>query len=192
MIKTLTTFAALLTTALSTAAPALARTSYEGRQNHGYLLEMVEAVGVNVRINQAVDCHPRYNDGNNYFGSYNGRTREMTICQEELMATNDFRGQIVNFTEEDLDTIRHEAHHLVQDCMDRRLDSQLLPVYNDPIGLATKVLSTRKAQSVVKAYAERGEHIVVLELEAFSVALMNNPLEQIDDIKKYCMGHPGY
>ena len=172
---------------IGVSAPAEAM-SERTRYNHRYLLEAVVATGVEVRINQAIDCHPKYNDGENYFGSYNGRRRELAICQEDLMQTNNFQGQVINFTNEDLDTLRHEAHHLVQDCMDNNLNSELHYVYDDPMTLAANTLTERHARTIVKGYAERGEHVVRLELEAFSVAAMNDPLEQVRDINRFCLG----
>ena len=36
------------------------------------------------------------------------------ICQDDRIETSD---QEVEWTENDYDTLRHEAHHVVQDCM---------------------------------------------------------------------------
>jgi hypothetical protein len=92
----------------------------------------------------------------------------------------------VRWTAEDYDTVRHEAHHVAQDCRDSSLDGNLEAVYKDPIALAVRMLSTRKADSVIETYRDRGSHIVLMELEAFSVADMNDPLEQVEDIQRYC------
>ena len=95
-------------------------------------------------------------------------------------------GPEVVWTEEDLDTLRHEAQHLVQDCMDRSLDGDLDSVYQDPIRLGKEVIGERGMVAIAKAYADQGDHIIVMEIEAFSVAAINNPAEQGEDIGRFC------
>ena len=154
---------------------------------HVRLLRAVESVGVDVRVNQPKDCDPRYNGGVKAFGWYHGPSRSMVICQEYYMNRGaQFNGSLVRFTEEDLDTLRHEAHHLVQDCMDDRLNQQLSSVYNKPIELAVNTLGADGAREVVRMYSQAPEHVQVMELEAFAVAAMNDPLEQVSDIRRYC------
>jgi hypothetical protein len=106
----------------------------------------------------------------------------MVICQENKRVVN----EEVNWTEEDLDTLRHEAQHLVQDCMDGERQGELGAVYRDPIDLAKKVLGDRGVRSIIDAYSDASKHVVVMELEAFSVARLNNPIEQVQDIQRYC------
>ena len=60
-------------------------------------------------------------------------------------------------------------------------------MYTKPLAFAGNVLSKRRFGWVVETYGSRGDEMVVLELEAFSVSQLNNPLEQIEDIKRYCM-----
>lgn len=145
--------------------------------DHETLWEAVESTGTVVKIN------PKNCDTEDGFGWYGPRNFELVICQE-----NRVRGSRnhVPWTDEDLDTLRHEAHHLVQDCMDNRLNGNLHSVYKDPITLAKNTLSRDFAETIIKGYSDRGEHVLIMELEAFSVAAINNPLEQVGDIKRYC------
>ena len=146
---------------------------------HADLVRAVESVGISVRFN-VDEC-----DANNSFGWYHGLSQSMVVCQENKVKGSD---KFVQFTAEDFDTIRHEAHHVVQDCMDNKVDGLLQQVYTNPGLLADDKLTQQKADWIVRAYRNRGYHIVYQELEAFAVAAMNNPEEQVRDVKKYCLG----
>ena len=135
--------------------------------NHMAIVEQSFAHGVPV----VLDTETCLNEG--MAGYYNGRV--IAIC----MTGN-------GWDEENKDTLRHEAHHLVQDCRDTYLNGRLNAVYTDPIGLAKSWLGDRRIAGILNAYAEASDHIKVMELEAFSVAAMNDPAEQVQDIKTYC------
>ena len=169
--------------AVMTATPVMAQSNHS---HHVRLFNQVKAAGVDIYINPSKGCDPRYNGGNKVFGWYSGGIQTMVICQERALRTGQFNTQH-DWTEEDYDTLRHEAHHVVQDCMDNRLDAQLDSVYTKPIQLAINTLSDRKINWIMESYGSKGEHVVVMELEAFSVAQMNDPLEQVGDIQRYCM-----
>ena len=178
MFKTLTT----LVTLSSLTTPVFASSNV---YDHQQLWRAVESTGVSVRINESRDCDPDVT-GFKAYGWYNGISRTLVVCQEDVLKSGNYDQGMVPWTEEDFDTLRHEAHHLVQDCMDNRLDAELSSVYKQPVELALDVLGEHKARRVVDMYAERGEHMIVMELEAFSVAQMNDPQEQVQDINRYC------
>ena len=113
-----------------------------------------------------------------------GLKNELVVCQE--LRDPCPPGVQVSWTEEDLDTLRHEAHHLVQDCRDTYLNGRLDAVYTDPIGLAKSWLGERRIMGILNAYSDASDHIKVMELEAFSVAAMNDPAEQVRDIQNFC------
>ena len=106
----------------------------------------------------------------------------MVICQEQKRSV----GVETTWTEEDLDTLRHEAQHLIQDCMDGSRQGALGSVYKDPIGLAKDVLGDASIRSILDTYSDASDHIKVMELEAFSVAAINDPLDQAKDIRNFC------
>ena len=158
-------------------------TGFEAKANnvdpgHMALGMAVASTGVQLKINPK-ECFGQENPA---FGWYWAAKNEMVICQENATRVN----TEVNWTEEDFDTLRHEAVHLVQDCMDGVQNGQLGSVYQDPIRLAKGVLGDRKIQSIIEAYSEASDHIKVMELEAFSVAAINDPAEQVKDIKNFC------
>ena len=162
-----------LTLLTSMFTPALAG-SFE---DHVKLAHTVEATGIEFKINPP-EC-----DIAGAFGWYWAQGNELVVCQE-----NKIKGstQQVDWTEEDLDTLRHEAHHLVQDCRDGRTQGTLAAVYDEPILLAKNVLGELQMVEIIQAYSEKSAHIQVMELEAFSVAAMNDPQEQVRDIQTFC------
>ena len=176
------TITAIGLTFLAVLSPAKAMARGQSNfQDHIRLAQAAEATGVRVKIN------PDRCDTEKAYGWYWAVANELVICQENKIKGSN---KEVRWTEEDLDTLRHEAHHLVQDCMARaNRDGHLGAVYQEPIELGFKVLGRDRAIRIAKAYAENGanEHIQIMEIEAFAVAEMNNPLEQVQDIQRYCM-----
>ena len=67
-------------------------------------------------------------------------------------------------------------------------DSRLHPVYRDPIGLAYSILGGERMKGINSLYRQNGadNETILLEWEAFSVAQMNVPLEQSQDIARFC------
>ncbi len=171
-----------LTLAALTAISTVAAPSAQARNvdpGHLELGKAVIATGIDLKINP-IECNDK-----DSFGWYWARKNEMVICQENARG-----GQPETYwTAEDFDTLRHEAQHLIQDCMDGSRQGALTSVYEDPISLAKNTLSQSHIQGIIESYRENGasDHIVVMELEAFSVAALNNPTEQAADIKNYCL-----
>ena len=169
-----------LTLAALAAATAFVPTTVQARNvdnAHMNLARAIVSTGVQLKVNP-VECKTQ-----DAMGWYWAARNEMVVCQENARGS-----QEVNWTAEDFDTLRHEAQHLIQDCMNGRLDGNLGSVYQDPIALAKNTLSQRHIEAIIKSYTESGasEHIVIMELEAFSVAALNDPAEQAGDIAKFC------
>ena len=163
-----------LTAAATFAAPAAQARNVD--QAHIGLAQAIVATGIELKINP-VDCNFKP-----ALGWYWAARQEMVICQENAKG-----GQAETYwTAEDLDTLRHEAQHLIQDCMDGQLDGSLGAVYQEPIALGKKIIGEDGIQYVINAYSEASDHIKVMEIEAFSVAAMNDPAEQTRDIAKFC------
>ena len=172
---------AALTVLSTVSAPAQATTP------HVVLYETLVKAGLDVRVNETRDCDPNHNNaGRKIFGFYRGSTRTLVICQEQALATGRYNGEVTPFSEEDLDTLRHEAHHFVQDCRDGKLNGTLDSVYTKPVELGMEVLGREGIEGILKSYSSSSDHIKLMEIEAFSVAAMNDPLEQVSDIKTYC------
>ena len=169
---------ATLTAVVGLAPNAEARSNFD---HHVALWEAAQATGVRTLIN------PDRCDTEQAYGWYWAAANELVVCQENKIEGSNAQ---VDWTEEDYDTLRHEAHHLVQDCMARdNRDGILGSVYQRPVQLGYDVLGKSRSHHIANLYAENGasEHIQVMEIEAFAVAAMNNPLEQVQDIQRYCM-----
>ena len=147
-------------------------------EDHMEMLDKVRSVGITVEINPK-----KCGRENNTYGWYNGAYKQLVICQVKGIPGNG----VVAWTYEDLNTIRHEAHHMVQDCMDSRLDGRLDTLYEDAVVLIKEELSLSMIQNIINAYSDYNEHRQFMELEAFAVAGMNSPSEQLSDIQTYCL-----
>ena len=158
-------------------SPVSANTHSAYFQDHIRLAEAVESIGVEFKVNP-IECA---RDSNTY-GWYHGYRGELVVCQENGYAG----GPPVAWSREDLDTLRHEAHHMVQDCMDGVMDGSLDNVYQDPVGLGKDIIGTQGINSIMRVYSDVPEWRQIMEIEAFSVATMNDPREQISDIQTYC------
>ena len=152
---------------------------YNLDSKHDYLVEAVKRTGVAFKVNPA-DCFTEENKGT--FGWYWAAKNEMVICQE----TKYQAGVVSNFTAEDTDTIRHEAQHLIQDCMDGELNGRLASVYTSPEKLGKEILGTSGVAEIKELYSDASAHIQVMEVEAFSVAAINDPMDQASDIANFC------
>lgn len=158
---------------------------YAGHDAHVELARATERTGVNVLVNP-IYCLQE-DEGPKYLGFYAGQERIIVICQENGGHDN----VEVQWTDEDYDTLRHEVQHRIQDCMvGGNHDHQLSSVYREPVDFALSVLGQTKAGRIVNAYRSNGasDHVVVLELEAFAVADLNDPADQIRDLETYCRG----
>ena len=173
---------AIIASTLAIMAGSVTPASANTFDDHNHLLDMVKAAGVEVKINPS-SCDTMRAMG--WFATYKNGYQELVICQENKVKGS---SRQVRWTAEDLDTVRHEAHHLTQDCMDGRLDGSLGSVYKRPIELGYRVMGQRKTHWVAETYGDNGAsaHIQVMEIEAFAVAQMNDPMDQANDIRRYC------
>ena len=149
---------------------------------HARLAQAVSEVGVRVIVNDDY-CHRDHGKGKLY-GFYAGEHRVMLICPE-----NAKKGQRdAVWTEEDYDTLRHEAVHLIQDCMDGELNAELQAFTKDPQQTGLDLLGPATMAGIQETYRSRGQsqHIVRMEWEAFGIASLNVPDKQVNAIKTFC------
>ena len=88
---------------------------------HQELFTSLEQAGVTVIVNSKIHCSDSTTDG-----KYILRSALLTICQDNATVMN---GKQVTWTDNDLDTLRHEAHHVVQDCVSGTLGDGNLSLY---------------------------------------------------------------
>jgi hypothetical protein len=157
-----------LLAAFLTLSATLIPTSVKANQieDHKYLIQSIIKVGVPVILNTRAHCNdPKYD------GSYSSGL--MFICQDNARLMN---GKSVQWTANDLDTLRHEAHHLVQDCAvggiaDKKY-SLLFTEKQEYARFVIGALGEEKAQLIWNAYKKDGysDIDILMELEAFAVA----------------------
>ena len=147
--------------AASVATPASAGV-FEQHQN---LWTTIQDIGITTHIN-----HPEMCDGDND-GSYYPEIGHMVVCQDLAKGREE-----AAWTANDLDTMRHEAFHILQDCMDGYEANSTLTPYHSPDQLADFVANSSYTLPQVKAlvahYTDMGadKMTVVMELEAFAAA----------------------
>ena len=145
---------------------------------HKQLIAAVQSTGIEVQLNTH-DCK----DG--IGGMFQPSRKRIVVCQDHGTPG----GPEVSWTRDDLDTLRHEAHHVTQGCMiGHNHDALLGLVYKQGVELVKQELSYSQAMAIIRRYKQAGfsDEVVRLELEAFAVAAMVDPLEQVEDIKTFC------
>ena len=151
--------------ALATATPSLAGNTY---QDHVDLFNALQEVGVTIKLNHKGRCASGETDG-----GYASDLAFMVICQDNAVAG----GPQVDWTENDLDTLRHEAHHVVQDCNEGTLSDGELGVFFWEEGKLAEWLnmsSWSRSELVELSRMLREQGLswdeVKIELEAYTVA----------------------
>ena len=164
--------------AFMTATPALAGNTMD---DHETLWNTLQDAGVTV-VTNAKDC----NDDS--FGYYHRREVRIAVCQDNGYAG----GPQVAWTDNDLDTLRHEAQHVIQDCMVGGLGDMRSDTYftRDQLVefLAKSSLTQDNIENIIKAYAADGasEEVIIMELEAFSVAADIDAASIAGAVRKFC------
>ena len=139
--------------------------------DHDRLWSAIENTGTTILVNHPEACEDSWGGG--VYSMQNGHSY-LVICQDEgkRAGTNNQ----VRWSPNDLDTLRHEAHHLLQDCLEGvRGDGELAPLMSTVDAhrqFVTSALTQERINQIVKTYSEDGadNEILILELEAFAVA----------------------
>ena len=154
-------------------------------EEHEHLLSAIESVGVTVLFN-TWECKDRDRDID---GLYNSRLGKLVICQDNAKWSTDYR---IGMTLNDYDTLRHEAHHVIQDCVSGEIGDGLLgDLFKDPDDYNEFVSSTigeSGAAQVATSYGAAGADrlTILLEVEAFAMA-SSVPASVIGDtMRKIC------
>lgn len=166
--------AALLTTSATSVSAAEGAPAGNTFDDHVQLVDTLREIGVRVYFNPYV-CAPE--GGRKSSGFYVSQSRKMAICQDK----GKYDGEVVKFTDNDLDTIRHESQHVIQDCIDGIGDNSLVNMFpvaptKGSISLSQFVagsgLSSLTLMNIFSAYSQAGgdNEVIGLEFEAFAVA----------------------
>ena len=159
---------------------------------HQQLWDTLVEYGVEAHVNPAPVCNdPKSPYMGVYFYARSADISVLGICQDNRFAYNEAE---VAWTANDLDTLRHEAIHFVQDCVDGETNMTLDPLYdgNGP-GPGTftysgviRALGLERAQQIAEGYKEKGAHVIRLEHEAFLSAHVLPPEDIVALIKYTC------
>ena len=143
--------------------PAMAGNTLE---DHQALWDAVENTGVTVLLNHPGDCNGGVS------GYYSSLQRIMMICQTNSEKAFDQ----APWMDYDLDTLRHEAQHVIQDCMVGRVGDGLLDSTVDAELLAriahASGMTAEEIKDIQTRYRVMGasEKTIRQEVEAFIVA----------------------
>lgn len=153
---------AALTTLVTAAPVAAAPAAGNTFQDHQNLWEALQKAGVQTIIN-STECEK---DLAGFYWIPDGKNPQLVVCQENSTPG----GPEVGWTAFDLDTLRHEAQHAIQDCVDGRQDMELDLVL--PTEWSMGVLGQEAVQWIAETYVKNGAtpSVVLAEYEAFAVA----------------------
>ena len=164
-------------------------------QDHYELLQTVEETGAQVFINDG-DCFENGQKAG-FYGYWMGSEQKFVICTEASTRP----GQLTEFSEEDLNTIRHEAIHLAQDWVGDKAPNghlETISVMNDgfvnwvnevvPSHRMDVVLSYEKAERSAHLPLDSDKHIMNLEAEAEGHAYDSSASEINDKVRYWAFG----
>ena len=112
----------LLSATMAVAMSATPALSVELDKGHRDLIQAAEDHGANVYMN-APPCYMRQAAG--MYAILPSVGPAIVICQDNKGRTFEH----VEWTENDLDTLRHETWHYVQDCLDGKADGELVALH---------------------------------------------------------------
>ncbi len=161
-------------------SPVRANTVWD---EHVKLWNALDTVGIETVLNDPNYCSEDSD------GLYYSRGRTLIVCQDNASTLS---SKEVDWTSNDLDTLRHEAHHVIQDCLAGDIgDSELGNYFSDSSDYENFIsgsLTLEQAQRIVESYREVGapDDIILKELEAFAVAKTVSASSIADVLLKVC------
>ena len=137
---------------------------------HKVLVDAIVNTGVSVQVNVGDNC----DSGND--GVYKPQEAILAICQDKAPRPH---WSEVRWTPNDLDTLRHEAVHLLQDCNAGDgvggYSRHWFGTDEKRVEFVKSALSERKIKWIFEAYGDLSDWMIEAELEAFAVAEVIEP-----------------
>tara|TARA_B100000925_G_scaffold162682_1_gene122156 strand:+ start:745 stop:1287 length:543 start_codon:yes stop_codon:yes gene_type:complete len=160
---------------------ALAENTFE---DHVELFNTIKDTGITVLINPKLHC--MYSDID---GFYHRDAALLVVCQDNSYAG----GPQVEWTANDLDTLRHEAHHVVQDCALGGIgDGRFELLFSEEGKLAEFISKSsyteEQVEDIVSWLTDEGlsEENILMEVEAYVVAQDIDATSISNKIKEFC------
>lgn len=180
------TLSAITALTIGLGGVALPVNAYEtgSHEDHVELWNTIRESGVSTYLNPSQCFEGELSDADGFYIS-NGKGF-LVVCQDN--ATEE--GQVVAWTDNDYDTLRHEVVHLIQDCKDGRGDSSLIPILSrhELVEFSLSVLGQNAIDEIIQSYAARGadEQTIINEIEAFSIARAIPATTIAEGVVNYC------
>ena len=144
----------------TTSTPSLAADESESHVRLGETLSQF----VDYRINPQ-ECWEQ----DNVYGYYWSEGRQLVVCQTSMSKPD----VLMPWSSADYDTLRHEAHHLIQDCIEGEQGDNMARPLKSGEELNSFVAGVLDDETVIRikvVYSDRSREDVVMEIEAFAVA----------------------
>ena len=153
-------------------------------ESHQSLVQSINNAGISITVNVGSHCDGKHD------GFYAPDHELLAICQDNAPRPH---WSEVRWTANDLDTLRHEAHHLVQDCVaDREVGGKVALFFDDKEqykAFISKALTPEQQERIIERYKAAGadEFVILMELEAFSVADSVSPQTIANAVDRFCL-----
>lgn len=173
MAKLVSVLLAIILAGVVIPAPAYAEYIHpDVAEAHNLLVDALVRRGISLYVDS-----PACQSSPGLEGYYSGSQRALVLCNDGSL----------RMTEDNLNTLRHEATHFIQDCADGAIDNTLRTVLKQ--GQARELLSTAglDADLIREVYSVMGQaNHVPLEEEAFAVAATMNPGTIVAAMNIFC------
>jgi len=184
-------FISTLLASIAIAAPAVAAPL---PADHQQFLDTMARDGVNVHINEPAQACYGEKDMDGAYIVFEG-DRYLVICQDNRSKAefniNEDLSFIAPWTANDLDTIRHEGFHAIQDCMAGSKNDMVFDTVftsQEEVIDTYGVYNTMRIMSAYSTHYEADRHgEIKYEIEAFYAAENYSATELNDMYNKFCM-----
>ena len=153
--------------------------------DHQLFVDTMVRDGVTFVVNEPAQACYGNKNMNGAYVVFEG-DRYLVVCQDNRTTSD-----VTNWTANDLDTIRHEGFHIIQDCMAGTKTDTLFDTVLTDQSVVIDALGVEQAMDIMRTYAdvyEKDRHgDIKYEIEAFYAAEHYSATELNDMYNKYCM-----
>ncbi len=175
-------FISTLLASLAIAGPAIAAPL---PADHQLFVDTMVNDGVNYVVNEPAEACYGEKDLDGAYVVFEGE-RYLVVCQDNRTTSD-----VVAWTANDLDTIRHEGFHIIQDCMAGTKNDQVLDTVFTSQAEVIDALGVEQAMDIMSTYAQLYESHrhgdIRMEIEAFYAARDYSATELNSLYTQYCM-----